>query len=38
VWIDTRDDALALIGKRRDAGRFATLLELTHARQPPLLA
>ncbi len=38
VWIDSRGDALALIGKRRDASRFGTLLELTRARQPPLLA
>ncbi len=38
VWIDRLDDALALIGKRRDASRFGTLLELTRARQPQLLA
>ncbi|MBP9805834.1 MAG: hypothetical protein KBE22_13140 [Candidatus Accumulibacter sp.] len=38
VWIDSLDDALALIGKRRDASRFGTLLELTRARQPQLLA
>jgi hypothetical protein len=38
VWIDSLDDALALIGKRRDASRFGTLLELTRMRQPPLLA
>jgi hypothetical protein len=31
VWIDSLDDALALIGKRRDASRFGTLLELTRA-------
>lgn len=38
IWIDRLDDALALIGKRRDASRFGTLLELTRARQPQLLA
>jgi hypothetical protein len=38
VWVDTFDDALALIGKRREAARFATLLELTRERQPQLLA
>jgi hypothetical protein len=38
VWIDSLDDALALIGKRRDASRFGTLLELTRVRQPQLLA
>jgi hypothetical protein len=38
VWVDSLDDALALIGKRRDAARFGTLLELTRARQPQLLA
>ena len=38
VWIDSLDDALALIGKRRDASRFGTLLGLTRVRQPPLLA
>jgi hypothetical protein len=37
IWIDRLDDALALIGKRRDASRFGTLLELTRARQPQLL-
>jgi hypothetical protein len=38
AWIDSLDDALALIGKRRDASRFGALLELTRACQPPLLA
>jgi hypothetical protein len=38
VWIDSLDDALALIGKWRDASRFGTLLELTRAREPRLLA
>lgn len=38
VWIDTLDDALSLIGKRRDAERFAGILAQTRARQPKLLA
>ncbi len=37
VWIDTVDDALALIGKRRDVARFTALIELTSKRQPQLL-
>ncbi|WP_295586298.1 DUF3322 domain-containing protein [uncultured Lamprocystis sp.] len=37
IWVDTRDDALGLIGKRREAERFAELLVLTRARQPALL-
>jgi hypothetical protein len=37
VWIDTVDDALALIGKGRDASRFAALLDATRACQPRLL-
>lgn len=37
VWVDTVDDALALIGKRRDATRFATLLDVTRERQSRLL-
>lgn len=38
VWIDSLDDALALIGKRRDAARLATLVDATSQRCPPLLA
>jgi hypothetical protein len=38
VWIDRLDDALALIGQRREVSRFGALLELTRARQPLLLA
>ena len=38
VWIDSLDDALALIGKRRDAARFAALVHATGQRCPPLLA
>jgi hypothetical protein len=37
AWIDSFDDALALIGKRRDASRFSALLEVTRQRQPRLL-
>jgi len=37
AWIDTAEDALALIGKQRDATRFTALLEATRKRQPPLL-
>jgi hypothetical protein len=37
AWIDTVEDALALIGKQRDAVRFTALLEVTRKRQPPLL-
>ena len=37
IWIDTLDAALALIGRRSEADRFAELLALTRARQPRLL-
>ncbi|EGF33213.1 hypothetical protein IMCC9480_920 [Oxalobacteraceae bacterium IMCC9480] len=37
VWIDSLDDALALLDKRRDARRFAALLDRTRLRQPALL-
>ena len=37
VWVDSLDDALGLIGKRRDAARFAALVETTRQRQPLLL-
>ncbi|MEO6322462.1 MAG: Wadjet anti-phage system protein JetD domain-containing protein [Polaromonas sp.] len=37
VWVDSLDDALGLIGKRRDAARFAALIEMTRQRQPQLL-
>jgi hypothetical protein len=37
VWIDTLDDALALIGKRREAERFRKLVAQAEARHPPLL-
>jgi len=37
VWLDTLDDALALIGKQKDAKRFASLVQLTREQQPLLL-
>ncbi len=38
IWIDTLEDALALIGKEREADRFTSLVELTAVRRPQLLA
>jgi hypothetical protein len=38
VWIDTIEDALALVGKLRDTKRFQLLLDVTRQRQPQLLA
>ncbi len=37
VWLDTLTDALALIGKQKEARRFAGLLQITGAEQPRLL-
>ncbi len=37
LWVDTLDDALALIGKRADAASFDSLLALTHAKIPTLV-
>jgi hypothetical protein len=37
AWIDTLDDALALIGKTREARRYAELVALSRERQPKLL-
>jgi hypothetical protein len=37
VWVDTLDDALDVLGKRREARRFAALVERTRERQPLLL-
>lgn len=36
AWLDNIDNALALIGKKREAARFAALLEATRQHQPPL--
>ena len=37
IWIDKLDDALALIGKSSDAGRFYKIVTLTRERCPYLL-
>lgn len=37
LWIDTIEDALALIGKARDTTRFKVLMDETRKRQPQLL-
>ena len=37
VWLDTLDDALALIGRQKDAKRFAGLVQLTREQLPALL-
>jgi hypothetical protein len=37
VWIDSLDDALALLGKQRDAKRFRALIAQTRTDQPALL-
>lgn len=38
VWLDTLQDALAFIGKVRQAQRFEAVWQTTAAAQPPLLA
>ena len=38
VWIDALPDAVALIGKQKDARAFTALLDFTRVRQPALLA
>jgi hypothetical protein len=38
VWIDSIDDAAALIGRRRELDTFASLFALTRERQPRLMA
>jgi len=37
IWVDTLEDALGSIGKRRAAAQFSALLELTDKRQPDLV-
>ena len=37
VWVDSLDEALALLGRQRAAARFMELVELTRAEQPLLL-
>jgi hypothetical protein len=38
VWVDNRDDALSLIGRKREAAEFDRLVAMTRERQPELLA
>jgi hypothetical protein len=38
IWVDTLEDALGLIGKRRAAEQFAVLVELTRKEQPELIS
>jgi hypothetical protein len=37
VWIDSFEDAVAFIGKQREAARFISLLDVTRAREPRLV-
>lgn len=37
IWLDHPEDALALIGKTREAARFRAILELSRAQQPAWL-
>ena len=37
IWIDTLDDALALIGKQKEATRFTSLVQVTAEQQAALL-
>jgi hypothetical protein len=37
IWLDTLDDALALIGKQKEARRFAGLVQVTAEQQTALL-
>lgn len=37
VWLDTLDDALALVGKQKEARRFASLVQHTREQHPVLL-
>ncbi len=37
VWVDTLDDALAILSKRREFERFSTQVERTRTRCPELL-
>jgi hypothetical protein len=37
AWVDNRDDALSLIGKKREAATFDRLVAMTRERQPELL-
>lgn len=37
AWLDSLDDAFTLIGKRREAKRFAGLVEATREREPAMM-
>ena len=37
IWVDGLDDALLILGKRAEAGRFSELVSQTRARSPQLL-
>jgi len=37
VWVDSLDEALGVLGKRREVECFLQLVDKTHARQPVLL-
>ena len=37
AWVDTLDDALAIVGKKREAQRYLALFETVRTRQPALL-
>ncbi|MEO5831838.1 MAG: DUF3322 domain-containing protein, partial [Nakamurella sp.] len=37
AWVDTLDDALAIVGKKREAQRYLGLYETIRTRQPALL-
>ena len=37
AWVDSLADALALIGKQKEAQRFAALMQITQAQNPALL-
>jgi hypothetical protein len=38
IWIDSRDNAIALIGKKKEAKKFEELFIITREQQPSLLA
>jgi hypothetical protein len=38
IWVDSLDDCLALVGRRREAKQFASVVALTRQRYPQLLA
>lgn len=36
AWVDTLDDALAIVGKKRDTARYLQLFDMVRTRQPAL--